>query len=327
VGLPYTRAIVVAEPVAKTKFYAEMLKRPRAVLAPMAGYTDAPFRRLALEHGAAWTVSEMLLARGFLAGERKSVELGAPYPGEQNLVLQLFGDNPDVLRDAAAKAEREFSPVAIDLNMGCPAPKIAGRGGACLLQTPERAFELVKAMRQGTSLEVSAKIRLGWDSDRSLEVAQGLEAAGAALITVHGRTSKQRYTGFADWDAIGKVARELKIPVLGCGDVSSAEQYFERLKTGVAGVMIGRGAVGNPWIFRQIAGARGVASLHERAQTALRHAGLNTEWYGEPSGVRQLRKVLYKYFPDNPELHPVLKQVSTLAELETLLCPFLAPGA
>jgi nifR3 family TIM-barrel protein len=291
----------------------------------MAGYTDAPFRRLALEHGAAWTVSEMLLARGFLTGERKSVELGAPYPGEPNLVLQLFGDDPDVLRDAAAKAEREFSPVAIDLNLGCPAPKMAGRGGACLLQMPERAYELVRAMRQGTSLEVSAKIRLGWDSDRSLEVAQGLEAAGVALITVHGRTSKQRYTGLADWDAIAKVAQAVRVSVLGCGDVTSVEGYFERLETGVAGVMIGRGAVGNPWIFRQIAETQGPPSTHERVRTALRHAELNARWYGEASGLRQLRKVLYRYFPQHPELHPQLKQVSSTAELEALLRPFLAP--
>lgn len=319
---------MVAVPGVKTNFYAEMLKRPRAVLAPMAGYTDAPFRRLTLEQGAAWTVSEMLLARGFLAGERKSVALGAPYPGEQNLVLQLFGDDPDVLRDAAAKAEREFSPVAIDLNLGCPAPKMAGRGGACLLQTPEHAYQLVRAMRQGTSLEVSAKIRLGWDSDRSLEVAQGLEAAGAALITVHGRTSRQRYTGFADWGAIAKVAQTVGVPVLGCGDVTSAEGYFERVETGVAGVMIGRGAVGNPWIFRQIneqgGGVQRAVLLHERARTALRHAELNAWWYGEVLGLRQLRKVLYRYFPQHPELHPQLKQVSSKTELEALLRPFLA---
>lgn len=294
----------------------------------MAGYTDAPFRKLALEHGAAWAVSEMVLARGFLAGERKSVELGAPYPGEGRLVLQLFGDDPDVLRDAAAKAAAEFSPVAIDLNMGCPAPKLAGRGGACLLQTPEKAFELVRAMRQGTSLPVSAKIRLGWDFDRSLEVAQGLEAAGASLVTVHGRTSLQRYEGQANWEAIGEVARALKIPVLGSGDVTTAEQYFERLEYGVAGVMIGRGAVGNPWIFREVrsrgggaAGPTGSApvSLEERIRTALRHVELNLEWYGEPSGIRQLRKVLPKYFPDHPELHPWLKQVSSKAELEVNL--------
>jgi nifR3 family TIM-barrel protein len=291
----------------------------------MAGYTDAPFRRLALEHGAAWTVSEMVLARGLLAGERKSTELGAPYPGEPNLVVQLFGDDPEVLREAAAKAEALFSPVAIDLNMGCPAPKMAGRGGACLLQTPERAFELVRAMRQGTSLEVSAKIRLGWDQDRSLEVAQGLEAAGVALLTVHGRTSRQRYEGEANWEAIGRVAEAVRVPVLGSGDVTTPEGFFSRLQTGVAGVMIGRGAVGNPWIFHQIATGAPAPSLQERIQTALRHAELNVQWYGEFNGLRQLRKVLYRYFPANPELHPLLKQVSTLKELKHALlsagCP------
>lgn len=317
--MAYTGQVVVAEPTTLTGFYARMLRVPRAVLAPMAGYTDAPFRRLAWEHGAAWTVSEMVLARGFLAGERKSTELGAPYPGEPNLVVQLFGDDPEVLRDAAARAEAIFSPVAIDLNMGCPAPKLAGRGGACLLQTPERAFDLVRAMRQGTRLEVSAKIRLGWDEDRSLEVAQGLEAAGVALITVHGRTSEQRYQGQADWEAIAKVAQSVKVPVLGCGDVTQAEHFFKRLQTGVAGIMIGRGAVGNPWIFRQIAGDNRDPSELERIQTALRHAQLNVQWYGEFHGVRQLRKVLYRYFPHRPELHPALKQVSTLEELHALL--------
>ncbi|GEM82640.1 tRNA dihydrouridine synthase [Meiothermus hypogaeus] len=311
----------------KTTFYQEMLKSPRAVLAPMAGYTDAPFRRLALEHGAAWTVSEMVLARGFLAGERKSTELGAPYPGEPNLVVQLFGDDPEVLREAAAKAEALFSPVALDLNLGCPAPKLAGRGGACLLLTPERAYALVRAMRQGTSLEVSAKMRLGWDEDRSLEIAQGLEAAGVALLTVHGRTSRQRYQGQANWEAIGRVAEAVRVQVLGSGDVTTPEQFHTCLQTGVAGAMIGRGAVGNPWIFRQIATGAPAPSHRERIETALRHAELNVLWYGEFHGLRQLRKVLYRYFPANPELHPLLKQVSSLKELKQALLSAECPVA
>ncbi|WP_027882057.1 tRNA dihydrouridine synthase [Meiothermus rufus] len=307
-------------------FYAQVLRQPQAVLAPMAGYTDAPFRRLALEHGAAWTVSEMLLARGLLAGERRSVALGAPFPGEERLVVQLFGDDPEVLSEAAAQVERLFKPVAIDLNMGCPAPKLAGRGGACLLQTPERAYALVRAMRQGTRLPVSAKIRLGWDKDQSLEIAQGLEAAGVALITVHGRTSQQRYQGQADWEAIGRVAQALRVPVIGSGDVTRPEEYFERLQTGVAGVMIGRGAVGNPWIFRQITqGRTDPPSLSERIQTALRHAFLNAQWYGEAQGLRQLRKVLYRYFPHHPALHPALKQVASLEELQSLLSRLARP--
>lgn len=309
---------MIAAPVGTSNFYRQALRKPGAILAPMAGYTDAPFRKLALEHGAAWTVSEMVLARGFLAGEGKALELGAPYPGEERLVLQLFGYEAEVLRDAATKAEAEFAPAAIDLNMGCPAPKMAGRGGACLLQTPELAYTLVRAMRQGTGLAVSAKIRLGWDSDRSLEIAQGLEAAGVSLITVHGRTSQQRYQGQADWEAIARVAQVVRVPVIGCGDVTTPEQYRQRLGLGVAGVMIGRGAVGNPWIFAQIQG-QPAPDEHERARTALRHAELNAQWYGEDSGIRQLRKVLPRYLPSRPELHPALKQVSTRAELEGIL--------
>lgn len=236
-------------------FYAERLSRPGAVLAPMAGYSDAPMRQLAAEQGALWTVSEMISARGLVLGsEQESLSLGRPYPGEQGRAVQLFGADPDVLADAVGKAEAWFAPAAIDLNLGCPVPKVRGKGGACLLQTPEVAYELVRAMRQATGLDVSAKIRLGWDENRSVEIAQGLEAAGAAVVTVHGRTSAQRYTGNADWDAIGRVAQAVRIPVIGSGDVLSPVQARERMQqSGVAAVMIGRGAVGNPWMFRAIA--------------------------------------------------------------------------
>lgn len=213
----------------------------------MAGYSDAPMRQLAAEQGALWTVSEMISARGLMGGgDTEKLNLGRPYPGEQGRVVQLFGAEPDVLAGAVDRVGTWFSPAAIDLNMGCPVPKIRGKGGACLLQTPETAYDLVRAMRSATTLDVSAKIRLGWDHDRSVEVAQGLEAAGAALITVHGRTSAQRYTGQADWDAIARVAAAVKVPVVGSGDITTPELARERRRMGVAAVMIGRGAVGNP---------------------------------------------------------------------------------
>ncbi len=278
----------------------------------MAGFTDAPFRRLAQECGATWAVTEMVLARGFLAGEKKAFDLGAPFPGERNIVVQLFGDDPAVLHEATAKAEAEFLPAAIDLNMGCPAPKLVGRGGACLLQTPENAYALVSAMRSSTKLDISAKIRLGWDSNRSIEIAQGLEQAGANLITVHGRTSAQRYTGSADWDAIAEVAKAVSIPVVGSGDVKNAEEIRLRATTGVQGIMIGRGAVGNPWIFTD----RQNVGLKERISTALRHAELNINHYGELTGIRQLRKVLPKYFPDHNAFHLELKLVDSLEQVQ-----------
>ena len=332
-------------PQAAGGFYAERLRSPGAVLAPMAGYSDAPMRQLCAEQGALWTVSEMISARGLVhGGEAEDLNLGRPYPGERGRVVQLFGADPEVLAQAVALSERAFAPAAIDLNLGCPVPKVRGKGGACLLQTPEVAYELVRAMRAATGLDVSAKIRLGWDHDRSVEVAQGLEAAGAAIVTVHGRTSAQRYTGEADWEAIGRVAAAVSLPVIGSGDVLSAEQARERQRrSGVAAVMIGRGAVGNPWLFRTLRGEGGSPraqsalapepTLRERAEVAWRHAGLQFAFYTVPhrrepgrwhvASLRPLRKVLPKYLPDCPELHPALRQVETLDDVRAVLAPLL----
>ncbi len=315
-------------------FYAARLARPGAVLAPMAGYSDAPMRQLAAEQGALWTVSEMISARGLvMGGDTEKLNLGRPYAGEQSRAVQLFGAESELLSDAVARAEAWFAPAAIDLNMGCPVPKIRGKGGACLLQTPEVAYELLHAMRAATSLDVSAKIRLGWDTDRSVEVAQGLAAAGASLITVHGRTSRQRYTGEADWDAIARVAASVDVPVVGSGDILSAETARQRQReSGVAAVMIGRGSVGNPWIFRALADnlqedAR--PSAQTRARTALRHAELQTRFYDDDTGrltLRPLRKVLPRYLPDYPELHAELTQVVTVVDVERVLAPLLGDG-
>jgi tRNA-dihydrouridine synthase B len=295
----------------------------------MAGYSDAPLRQLAAEQGALWTVSEMISSRGLvLGGESEKLTLGRPYPGETHRVVQLFGADPDILARAVAKVEAWFAPAALDLNMGCPVPKVRGKGGACLLQTPEVAYDLVRAMREATPLDVSAKIRLGWDQDRSVEVAQGLAAAGTALITVHGRTSAQRYTGEADWDAIARVAASVDVPVVGSGDIQSAAGARARLRCGVAAVMIGRGSVGNPWMFRALAtGDDAAPDAHERARTALRHARLHVGFYGpDRSGllsVRPLRKVLPRYLPDHPGLREALVQVDTLEDVEQVLAPLL----
>lgn len=316
-------------------FYAARLaseagQRGGAVLAPMAGYSDAPMRQLAAEQGALWTVSEMISARGLALGsDTESLNLGRPYAGESGRVVQLFSAEPDVLAAAVAKAEGWFAPAAIDLNMGCPVPKVRGKGGACLLQTPELAFELIRAMRGATRLDVSAKIRLGWDSNQSLEVAQGLAEAGAAIITVHGRTSAQRYTGEADWDAIAAVAAAVRVPVIGSGDIRSVSQARQRRQSGVSAVMIGRGAVGNPWIFRSLAtGDDTRPDLAARAATALRHAELHIQFYAGPQGTGRvsllpLRKVLPQYLPDVPDLRGALVQIETLEQLRNCLKPYL----
>ena len=236
-----------------------------------------------------------------------------------------------MLAAAAFRVEREYQPSAIDLNMGCPVPKMRGRGGACLLQTPELAFELVQAMKKAVSVPVSAKIRLGWDQNQALDIALGLQEAGADLITVHGRTSAQRYEGHADWETIAEVAHTLTIPVMGSGDVRTPQQFQERMQMGVAGVMVGRGAVGKPWIFAQVQDPLAVTpaepSLSERIQLAIQHAELNSQWYGEHGGIRQLRKVLWQYFPDRLDLKPRLQQVCTVQDVRDVLLPALAAGS
>ncbi|WP_424950601.1 tRNA dihydrouridine synthase [Deinococcus sp.] len=312
-------------------FYAARLSRPGAVLAPMAGYSDAPMRLLAAEQGALWTVSEMISARGLVLGnEGPDLSIGRPYPGEEGRVVQLYGAEAEILAEGSRRALAWFGAAAIDLNMGCPVPKIKGKGGACLLLTPEVAYTLVSAMRGAVPVDVSAKIRLGYDRVRAVEVAQGLEAAGVAVITVHGRTSVQRYSGQADWDAIAQVAAAVKIPVVGSGDITDLKALRQRQRSGVAAVMVGRGAVGNPWLFAQAAGSfEGEASDAMRAAAALRHAELNAEWYGERRGLLQMRKVLPAYFAHRPEWRERLVQFSTLEEvrrgLEHLLGPLPEP--
>ena len=313
---------------AEKGFYTTRLAARGAVLAPMAGYSDAPFRRLASEHGALWTVSEMMSAQGVVQGAARAtgapdrrdptLDLGRPYPGERDRVIQLFGADPMVIADAAALIEAMFAPAAIDLNLGCPVPKVRGRGGSCLLQTPEVAYALVRAMRTAVRCDVSAKMRLGWDTDASADLALGLEAAGADLIAVHGRTAAQRYEGRADWDAIARVAGTVQVPVVGSGDVRDTATIRERLRLGVAGVMVARGAIGNPWLFREARGGPPPTET-ERSAVALRHAELNVACYGERRGLLQLRKVLPAYFPDRPGWRDRLVRVSSMNELRSVL--------
>lgn len=285
----------------------------------MAGFTDAPFRDIASGMGALWTVSEMMSAAGVVTeatskrrGRDVTLDLGRPFEGERDRVIQLFGADPDVLARACEVVERLYAPSAIDLNLGCPVPKVRGRGGSCLLQTPEVAASLVKAMREAASCDVSAKMRLGWDADRGLDIALALQEAGADLLAVHGRTAAQRYEGEANWDAIANVAAHLSIPVVGSGDVTRAEQVAEKKRLGVAGVMIARGAVGNPWIFREASGGE-PPSNEERAEVAMRHAERAAAFYGERTGIRALRKVLAKYLP---HLREALVRVDTLDDVK-----------
>ncbi len=226
-----------------------------AALAPMAGVTDRAFRRLCRDMGASFTVGEMVSAKGLTYGDRKSDELLALEPDVRPAAVQLFGDDPAILAEAARRALK-YAPDWIDLNMGCPAPKIVGNHcGSALMREPELCRRLVQAVKEAVPVPVTVKIRKGYDPQHinAVEVARACEAGGADAIAVHGRTRDQMYAPPVDWDIIRQVKRAVQVPVIGNGDVTdarSAAALYE--ETGCDHIMVGRGALGRPWIFSQI---------------------------------------------------------------------------
>lgn len=226
-----------------------------AALAPMAGVTDRAFRRLCQDMGASFTVGEMVSAKGLTYGDRKSDELLALEPDVRPAAVQLFGDDPAIVAEAARRALK-YAPDWIDLNMGCPAPKIVGNHcGSALMREPELCRRLVQAVKEAVPVPVTVKIRKGYDKQHvnAVEVALACEAGGADAIAVHGRTRDQMYAPPVDWDIIRQVKRAVQVPVIGNGDVTdarSAAALYE--ETGCDHIMVGRGALGRPWIFSQI---------------------------------------------------------------------------
>ncbi len=272
-----------------------------AGLSPMAGVTDAAMRLLCREQGAAWSVSEMLSAKGWIYSQgrnRESRELLTRLPGEGVAGLQLFGREPELMA-AAARELVEFGFEFFDLNFGCPAPKITGNGeGSALMREPELIGRIVRAMADATGLPVTVKIRAGWDesSVNAVEVAEVCEQSGAAAIAVHGRTRTQQYAGRADWGIIRAVKRSVSVPVIGNGDVKSGADALRMLdETGCDGVLVGRAAQGNPWIFREIraalAGEEACPPTNaERIAMILRHFELELQLHGERGGLLEMRK-------------------------------------
>ena len=270
-------------------------------LAPMCGVTDHVFRGICAEMGCAQGYTEMISAMGYLCapGQRAVQDLMIRDPQEKKLVLQLFGREPDVVSEAAARMEALGRFDGIDLNMGCPAHKIAPSGEGCgLMRVPDVAEEMMRKTVRAVSLPVSVKMRLGWDRDHmnAVDLARRAEDAGVSEITVHGRTREQQYSGEADWEEIQRVSESVSIPVLGNGDIFSAGQAVSLMKKyRVAGVMIGRGAMGNPWIFRQIAAlSRGEAaeavSPADRLAMIRTHYGRMLAWKPKHIAVREMRK-------------------------------------
>ena len=268
-------------------------------LAPLAGITDAPTRRLCKEQGAALVFSEMVSGKGLWYGDKNTGKLLHTYEEERPVVFQIFGHEPEVMAYTARELDK-YPCAMLDINMGCPVPKIVKNGeGSALLKNPDLIYDVVSATVKNTSKPVSVKIRIGWDekSINAVEVAHAISAAGASMITVHGRTREQFYSGKADWSHIAAVKRAVDIPVTGNGDVVDAKSAMDMMdQTGCDFVMIGRGALGNPWIFKEVIAAWKGEELpapptkEEKMDMMIRHLRDLAELKGEYAAVREMRK-------------------------------------
>jgi len=309
------------------------------VLAPLAGVSDSPFRRLAREQGAAAVYTEMVSSDGLVRGSQATLEYCAFDPSERPIGIQVFGSDPAIMADAARVLNdlpAEQRPDVIDINMGCPVRKVVNRcAGAALLQDVPRIAAIVERMAAATPLPVTAKIRLGWDGDSRnvVEVARTLESAGAQAVAIHARTRAEKFEGHAHWEMIGEAKRAVRIPVIGNGDVRTAADAVRMVsETGCDGVMLGRAAFGDPWVFAR------VRALVERGETlppptaemrlaaGVRHLALLSDAVGPELAAREMRKHVAWYIKGLPNSARVREQVNharTAHELAQLLRAYL----
>lgn len=297
------------------------------ILAPMAGVTDLPFRLLCREMGAGMVCMEMVSAKAIYYNNKNTEELLAVHPKECPASLQLFGSDPEIVAEMAARIEeRPFS--VLDFNMGCPVPKVVNNGeGSALMRNPKLAERLLAALVKAVRKPVTVKIRKGFDDScvNAVEIAKIAESCGVAAVAVHGRTRAQYYSGKADWEIIRQVKEAVKIPVIGNGDIDSPRTAKAMLEsTGCDGVMIGRAAQGNPWIFRETVRFLEDGSLlpgpdkAEKREVVLRHADMQREVKGEYTAVREMRKHLAWYtsgMPHSARFRGMINSIETFAEL------------
>ena len=302
-----------------------------AALAPMAGVADRAFRELCMDFGAGYCVSEMVSSKGIAYNSKKSAELMEISDAERPCAVQIFGTEPQTMADAARFA-LQYRPEVIDINMGCPAPKIAGSGsGAALMRDPELCGRIVHEVSRAVDIPVTVKIRSGFDSAHinAVEVAKIVEKNGAQAVTVHGRTKEQFYAPPVDYDIIRDVNQALSIPVIGNGDICDAKSAEHMLEyTGCDYLMIGRGALGDPWVFREINEYfdKGIIidrpTMDEKCDILLRHIKAVVEYKGEYIGMREARKHTAYYlkgFKNAAKLRNLAFSMKTLADLENLI--------